>query len=203
MKHMKILGLAAIVAIALMAFAGTASATVLCKEAITSGCAAAGKAYPAGAFIKRSLEGSSITESGETTFDTCTGSQFTSEIKSGGSSSTTVSGPNTTVDFDNCANEVHTISLGSLEIHHIAGTDNGVVTTSGVVVGKTLFGTNCRYESGTGLHLGTLTGSHNATLHVNAIVKGVTGNSFICPSTPTWTATFRVTSPVPLYVSAS
>ena len=47
MKYVKMLGLAAVAAMALMAFLGasSASATVLCKTHITSGCAAAGWDY--------------------------------------------------------------------------------------------------------------------------------------------------------------
>jgi hypothetical protein len=203
MKYLKILVLVAIAAMTLSAFAGTASATVLCKEAITTGCAAAGKAYPAGTLIKRSLEGSSILSSGETTLGTCTEGQFTSEITNAGSSTTTVSGPNKTTDLENCANPVHTVALGMLEIHHIAGTDNGTVTASGSVTGYTIFGTHCVYESGTGKDLGELKGGSSASLNVNVTTNEAEPKKFICADTTTWQASFRFTTPTPLYVSAS
>jgi hypothetical protein len=197
MKYLKILGLAAVAAMALMAFAGTASATELYSGATTLG---------KGTLIKASLEGSSVLSSGETVLNTCTGGQFTSEITNPGSATTTTSGPNITIDFENCANPVHTIKTGTLEVHHIAGTDNGTVTASGAEIGNTIFGTNCVYASNTGLHLGTLTGAtkagEDAILHVDATVSEV-GGRFLCPDTATWTATFRVTSPTPLHVAAS
>jgi hypothetical protein len=192
MKYLKILGLAAIAAMALMAFAGTASATVL-----NNGSGNLGK----GALIKSSLEGSSVLSSGETTLNTCTGGQFTSEVSNPGGSAATVSGPNTTIDFENCASAVHTVLSGTLEIHHITGTTNGTVTASGVVIRNTIFGTSCDYESGTALHLGTLTGGKKATLHINVNVKE-SSPKFLCPDTANWTATFRVTSPETLNVEA-
>jgi hypothetical protein len=198
MKYVKMLGLAAIAAMALMAFvgAGTASATKLYSG---------GSALGAGSLVKLSLTGSSVLSSGESTLNTCTGGQFTSEIANAGSSTTTVSGPNTTIDFENCASTVHTETKGSLEVHHIAGTNDGTVTASGVVIGNTVFGTNCLYQSGTGKHLGVLDGvtSGDATIHIHISVTEAEPKKFICPDTATWTGHFVVTSPTPLHVAAS
>jgi hypothetical protein len=195
MKHLKILSLAAVATMALMAFASTASATKL-----YSGASALG----AGTQIKASLEGSSTIKNGETTLNTCTATQFGSEVTNAGGAALTVSLRNLTIDFENCVNPIHSIALGSLEIHYTSGL-GATVTASGLVISITIFGTSCQYEVGTGMDMGSLTGSTsgNATLHVNATIKGKIGNSFICPSTPTWTATFRVTSPSSLHVTAS
>jgi hypothetical protein len=203
MKYLKILGLAAVAAMVLMTFAGTASATVLCKESITTGCAAAGKAHPVGAVITRSLEGSSILSSNGTTLNTCTGGQFTSQIASAGSTTTTVGGPNTTIDYENCASTSHTERAGSFEIHHIAGTDNGTMKESGAVIGSTVFGTNCLYESGTNKDLGELKGGTSPTISINVTLNEAEPKKFICPDTRTWTATLRITAPTPLYIAAS
>jgi hypothetical protein len=196
MKYLKILSLAAVAAMALMAFAGSASATVLRNG---SGI------LPAGTKISSSLSGSSILKSGTTTLNTCTGGKFSGEITNAGSSTTTVSGPNTTIDFENCVSTVDTEKLGTLEIHSISGTTNGTLTASGVVIGNTIFGTNCLYESGTGKDLGTLTGSTtgNATIGINITVNEAEPKKSICPDTATWEATFKVTSPSPLWVEAS
>jgi hypothetical protein len=205
MRYVKIIGLTVAAAMVLAMFVGAsaASATVLCKESITSGCAAAGQAYPAGTVLQRSLEGSSVLSSNGNTLNTCTGGQFKSEITNAGGASSTVSGPNTTINFENCAAVVHTESVGSLEIHHIAGTDNGTVTESGTVTGNTIFGTNCLYESGTGKDLGQLQGGASPTLSINITVNEAEPKKFICPDTRQWAATFRVTAPTPLYISAS
>jgi hypothetical protein len=194
MKYLKILGLAAVAAMALMAFAGTASATKLYSG---------GTALGTGTQIKADLEGTSVLKSGSTTINTCKGGQFFSEITNAGSSSTTVSGPNNTIDFEECENPVHTITPGSLEVHHIAGTTNGTLTVSGAIIANTVFGTSCNYESGTGKDLGTLNGGTPATISINVTVTEAEPKKFICPDTPTWTATFKVTTPSPLTVEAS
>jgi hypothetical protein len=196
MMYLKILGLATVAAMALMAFAGTASATKL-----YSGAAPLGP----GTVIKSSIEGSSILSSGGTTLNTCTSGQFTSEITNAGSATTTVSGPNTTIDFESCLATVHTENPGTLEIHHIAGTDDGTLTASGAVIGRTVFGTNCLYQSGTGKHLGILDGviSGDAQIHIDITVSEAEPKKFICPDTANWTANFAVTSPTPLQVTAS
>jgi hypothetical protein len=210
MKYLKILGLAAVAAMAMMAFAGSASATELYKtesgKAVTLG---------AGTVLSSSLTGSSILKSGGTTLNTCTGGKFTTEITSPGSSTTTTTGKNTTIDFEGCVSTVHTESTcptlcgpvknGTLEVHHIAGTTNGTLTASGVVIGNTIFGTNCLYESGTGKDLGTLTGNAagNASIGINITVNEAEPKKAICPDTATWEATFKVTTPSTLYVEAS
>jgi hypothetical protein len=196
MKYIKILGLAAVAAMALMAFVGSASATELYSGATTLG---------KDTTISASLSGSSVLSSGGSTLNTCTGGKFAAKITDPGGPTATVKGSLETIDFENCANVVHTETLGTLEVHHITGTKNGTVRASGTVIGNTIFGVNCRYESGTGLDLGTLTGatSGDAVFDVNATVKGAAGNSFLCPGTANWTATFLVTSPTPLHVTAS
>jgi hypothetical protein len=196
MKYLKILSLAAVAAMAFMAFAGTASATVL-ESGSTK--------LVAKDVIKSSLEGSSILSSGGSTLNTCTGGQFSGEITNAGGASSTVSGPNTTIDFESCVATVHTEVPGSLEIHHIAGTNDGTLTASGVTIGNTIFGSNCLYQSGAGKHLGVLDGvtSGDAKIHINITVSEAEPKKFICPDTANWTANFVVTSPTPLQVTAS
>jgi hypothetical protein len=209
LKYLKIIGLVAVAAMAMMAFAGSASATVLCNNNLST--TACSSKVAAGTLIESSLTGSSVLKSGETTLNTCTGGKFTSEVSNAGSSTTTVSGPNKTIDFEGCVSTVHTksscefcehVANGTLEIHHIAGTDNGTVTASGVVITNTIFGTSCIYQSGVGKDLGTLVGGNPASLNINITVTELTPKA-ICPDTPTWTATFKVTSPTPLYVAAA
>ncbi len=126
-KYAKILGLAAVAAMALMAFVGTgtASATVLCKTNLTTGCAAAGQDYPAGTGIHATSESSGILETtGGVILDTCTGSTVKGKTSNTGSASTTVSGPIEELAWGVCRRTTNTLKLGSLEVHHIAGTDN-------------------------------------------------------------------------------
>jgi hypothetical protein len=197
MRYLKILGLAILAATALMAFVGSASATMIYSTGPTT--------LGAGTVIVRSLEGSSILKSGTTTLNTCTGGKFSSEIKNAGSATAPVSEANTTFDSESCVSTVHTEKLGTLQIEHIAGTTNGTLKMSGFVTGTTIFGTNCLYESGTAKHVGTLVGSllGDATIGINTTVNEAEPKKAICPDTATWQANYKVTSPTPLWVEAS
>jgi hypothetical protein len=194
MKYMKMLGLVAVAAMALMAFgAGSASATTLFKNATEH--------YPAGTTIEASQVGSgSLKDTSGNTIVTCTGGDISgkTDITSGES----ISGALATLKFTNCTSEVHTMKTGSLSITHISGTTNGTVTSIGSEVKITVFGTECLYGTGAGTHLGTLTGGAPATLKVNTIVTEQEPKKFLCPDDARWEATFAVTKPNPLYVEA-
>ncbi|MGN6816373.1 MAG: hypothetical protein ACTHK3_09865 [Solirubrobacterales bacterium] len=200
MKYLKMLGLAAVVAAALMAFVGasSASATVLCKTPLTSGCAASGWDYPAHTVIHSSSTNSGTLKAGGITLDTCTESTVKGETTNTGSDTETVDGPNQVINWGVCTNETKTIVLGSLEIHYISGTDNGTLTSIGTeVTVKTIFG-SCVYSAP---DIGTLVGGNPATIEVKELsVKLVSGP---CPAETKWSQNFTVTSPTPLYVSTS
>lgn len=68
----------------------------------------------------------------------------------------------------------------------------------------TTFGVKCTYTAGTGIDLGTLTGSTSgkAAIDLNTVVSKSAGD-FLCPETVKWTATYTVTSPSLLSVEAS
>jgi hypothetical protein len=205
MKHLKILGLAAVAAMAVMAFvgAGTASATVLCNNnASTTACSSK---VAAGTEIKSELTGSAILETtGGTTLDTCTGGGVNGKVESAGSSTTTVGGKNSSVTWSGCTVETKTLAPGSLEIHWISGTDNGTLTASGaeVTVNTGFFGA-CVYGTGTGKDLGTLVGGGPATLAISTTVTLTKNESGLCPSETKWTANYKVTQPNPLYVATA
>jgi hypothetical protein len=209
MKYVKILGLAAVAAMALMAFLGasSASATVLCTTPNeTEGCT---MPYPAGTEIHASLKAGTSAEltdtSGEILEDTCTASTVKGTTGNGGSSSTTVSGTTSVLTFGvagttPCKNTTTVLNgVGNLEIHWISGTDNGTLTASGFEVTVNA-GISCIYGASTGIDLGKVTGGAPATMDVEAVVKKV-GGSFLCPSDALWNATYVVTSPHALYVS--
>src|SRR5215470_1129708 len=96
MKYVKMLGLAAVAAMGLMAFLGasTASATVACKTQLTANCHSSGWAYPAGTLWDASLEPGSTAileaTSGGTLEDTCTESTVAGKQENTGSSSETI-----------------------------------------------------------------------------------------------------------------
>lgn len=202
---MLVLALAATaVAIAFVGI-GTASATVLCKTTTTPCSSPYGKGI-----VLVSTLASQTSNVLETNFEkenfvlqTCAQTQVKVEIENSGSATSTVAGPVRQLAGGLCAYPMSTIKLGSLEIHHIAGTDNGTVTGffTEVTVSTTFFG-SCIYGAGSGTDFGTLVGGESPTLKVNAIVKRVGGEPF-CPNEARWTGEYKVTEPKPLYVEAS
>jgi hypothetical protein len=205
MRYTKLIGLTSLAALVLFALwgGGSAAASVACKvdtHFYTAYTCPAAQLWPANTVITTTLEGSSTVKNGSTTLSSCTGGKFTSTIVNAGSSTSTVTGSNTTVDLESCTSSIHTENLGSFEIHHISGTADGTVTTSGMVIGNTVFGTNCLYETGSGKDLGTLSGGSPASLSINASLNESEPRKFICPDTATWTAKWIATSPKPLYM---
>lgn len=204
MKYVKMLGLAAIVAAALMALAGvgTASATVLCKNNLnTEKCS---EPYPAGTKIEAKLIGTAKLDTSFATIE-CKKASGSGTLLQAGSATTTPVGGEATVSFSECNCEVKVLKTGTGEIHYIAGTDNGTLTGSGgeaTVSCSTIFGTvHCIYASATPTDAGQLTGGSPAKEKVSMNVPRLTTNG-LCSEEATLTAEYEVTSPNPLYVTA-
>ena len=205
MKYVKILGLAAVAAMALMAFigAGTASATKLHKT---------GGTVNLGDTLFASLEtGTSATlaDTAGNPIETCTESKVHGTTTTTGGANETVRGNVSELTFSGgpgCNVTVHQAQNGTLEIHQIGATTNGTVTGSGFEVTIAVFGTTCVYGLGaTKVDLGELTGSttSNATMHIDAVVREQTGDKFLCPNDGRWIAKYEMTTPSPMWVEAS
>ncbi|MGN6217221.1 MAG: hypothetical protein ACTHN7_09745 [Solirubrobacterales bacterium] len=198
MKYLKILGLAAIAAAALMAFAGSASATVLTSPT--------GTALPAGTTLESHLKaGSKAVLKGVFGNVECEESALSGTTSNAGGATETVKGAVATLTFAKCNCEVVVLKKGELEIHAIAGTENGTVTASGqeVTTNCSFFGVNyhCIWST-SATDLGTLTGGSPAIISANATITRSGGNSGkACGSTGAWTAEYEVTKPNPLFVS--
>ena len=206
MKYVKMLGLAAVAAMAVMAFIGasSASATVFCSVTQTP-CPVASK-WPVNTVIDFSLKSGTsaklVTTTGET-LDTCTGSTVKGPVTNAGSSTTTVVGTvaKTDLTWSSCTFPTTTTQGAGLEVHHIPGTDNGTVTASGEfrVTIQTFFFGSCVYGVTAGAHLGTLTGTTatntHAVFHANAVAKKLVGSEAACPETSKWTAEYTQTEP--------
>jgi hypothetical protein len=199
MKYLKMLGLAAVAAMAFTAFAASsASATTLEVNGVTKNEKVT---------ITASLEeGTTATlrTTGGLFANTCT----TSHVHGATAppySAHTIGGPIETLTFKNCSEEpVEVVKPGSLDITHIAGTTDGTVTSTGAEVKvPSPFGTLI-CKTGTGSHIGTLTGAtngttnltHTATMDINGVI-----NCGIVPSA-LWQGSYWVTSPTELGVSA-
>ena len=212
MKYLKMLGLAAIAAGALMAFAGagTASATTLtCTNPPGTRVVC-----PTGTVIKAESEG-------HATLDSIIGniecaSTVEGSTSNEGSSTETVSGNISALTFTGCTNSavVTVLAKGSLEVHtdpadpegKSGKTGNGTLTSTGTEVTVEQSGFHCIFKTN-GTDIGTLTGAttatnaakeftHMATLDISATIPRTGGRSGIfCGSSAPWTGSYTVVSP--------
>ena len=209
MKYIKMLGLAAVAAMASMAFLGanSASATVLCKTPnLTEGCAASGWDYPKGTVIDASVEAGTtlrLKNTSGTTLMTCTASTVRGETTNTGGSSETVDGNLSVLTFEACDSTIHIVKLGLLEVHWLPGTDNGTLTSKDAEVTITIFGVSGGYSTFNGTDVGIATGGSMGTGDFDAIVKKSNGG-FLCPETAVWEGKYTITEPEgPIYISTS
>lgn len=212
MRYLKMLGLAAVAAAALMAIAGagTASATVLCHSTSTP-CVEKWKVgteprftvKPGGAGIWETTSGTVLAE--------CPEGELRGVISNAGSATETVK---TTVEASGLTWQnvggcfsTKTLEGGSIETHAITGTDNGTVTVSGfkITINNAFFG-DCSYGFATGEHFGTLTasGTGSAILDINTTFLKKEGG-ITCPEELRWTEEFIQEKPsgTALYVEPS
>jgi hypothetical protein len=187
MKHLKMIGLAAIAATAMLTMvAGDASATTLEVKGVKQTSAVELTATLESGF-------SLVTQKTDGTFvDTCTAAHWTSKTSSA-TTGTAVSGPVAGLSFSSCTNEKIVVDkTGTVSIENISGTTNGTVKWAGTeVTVPSPFGTlNC--VTGTGTDVGTLTGvaSGRATFHFRAVINC----GFLAPS-ETWEGPFVITTP--------
>ena len=211
MKYLKMLGLAAVAAAALMAFVGgsTASATVLCKTTPTKPQTPEGttcppnQAYPAGTKIHAVNEEHTVLTT-EFLNVTCTESTVEGETENEGSATETVKGPITVLTFNGCNCTVNVLKRGSLEVHWIEGTHNGTLKSSGAEVTvecSTIFGkVHCIYTTNA-TDLGTLTGGKTATMDISSAGIPRVTTSALCDPTSNWDAKYNITTPDELYVA--
>jgi len=211
MKYIKMIGLAAIAVAALMAIAGTgtASATVFC-HATSSPCAEKWKAGTEPRFIVKPGTAGIWNDTSGAVAAKCPEGELRGTITNAGSATETVkiSVPGSGLvwkSVEGCI-ETKTLEGGTLEIHAISGTDNGTVTVTGFKITISILGSSCIYGFGVGATLGTLTGngSGTATLDIKTnFVKKEGG--FICPTDLNWAEEFTQEKPsgTALYVLSS
>jgi hypothetical protein len=200
MRYIKMLGLAAVAAAALMALVGasTASATT-----IHGSGGKLAKGTTINAVLKAGTE--AVLQAGFGNI-ACGESTVHGTTSTTGGAAETVKGSIGTLTFGACTGDTVTVlAPGSLEIHHITGTTNGTLTGSGseaTTISHNVGGVHCIYKT-ENTHIGTLTGNTkgNAILQAEATLIRVP-TSFLCASSAKWTATYEVTTPSPLWVEA-
>ncbi|HEX5989634.1 MAG TPA: hypothetical protein VFY75_05425 [Solirubrobacterales bacterium] len=196
MNYARLLGLFAVVVGALMAFAGTASATTPTSP---KGTAYTGT-YKAEAEGTTELHGEAFSVS-------CGKSVVEGNISQHGAGLTT-KGSITTLNFTECSYSVTFLKLGTLEAHAtVKGSDaDGTVTSTGAeftIHGP--FGINCLFQTnntdvGTGSLTSTATTGGNATLDIGSSLIPRTGDSAFCGGFGEWTGSYRVVNPSTLYI---
>ncbi|MGN6257580.1 MAG: hypothetical protein ACTHN3_07510 [Solirubrobacterales bacterium] len=193
MKYVKILGLFALTAAALMAFTGNASATTLTSPA--------GTTYT-GAIVAESEGENTLINTSIGLKVQCEVSKVEGKVEMHGTG-VTAAGKLTSLTFEKCTNNysVKVFHLGALEIHNISGTGNGTVTSNGTqVTVSTPLGFSCVYETSS-TDIGTLTGGAPVTLDIgSATIPRVSEESPFCGSSGTWTGSYKVTTPGTLLV---
>jgi hypothetical protein len=194
MRTARILGLVAMTIVIMALCGGNASATVFCKTNTTP----CGSQVSAGTKVEMSLSGASVMKA--VTTDECGGSEWTWKVENAGGSSSTVSGKVENLNFSSCSCETKVLKPGEVEAHWVGGTMNGTLTSKSAEVTTKCTGVDCVYGTGGGTSIGTLTGGEAAKLDVSATLAKISGSLF-CPSTASWTATYEVKAPKPLYVA--
>jgi len=211
MKHLKILGLAAVVAAALMASAGssTATATVLCKtspaanegETTGTGCPPE-STYPAKTTIEAKLVSGTKAKL-VTSFKTIECSKSSVKGETSAEEAEPLTGPEGTLSFEECNCEVKVLKAGTLSTTWVSGTHNGTLRSTGnesTVTCSTIFGSvHCIYVT-ENTDVGTLTGGNPAKLKAEAVIPRLTTNG-LCSEESEWNAEYEVTAPKPLFVS--
>jgi hypothetical protein len=202
MKYVKMLGLLAVAAAALMAFAGTASATLTEVTPEEKGT------HNATTVHGQSSGATSLTG---TVAVTCQKSTVGGTITTNDANE--ASGPVETLTFEECGTDtVEVITKGTLKItDSAANATTGTVSSNGAKVtillhrGFPLNTTHCIYKT-TNTTLGTFTESHHdpegpegsyptATLHINSISLEREDTSFGCGEHSTWEGTYTLENP--------
>jgi hypothetical protein len=113
---------------------------------------------------------------------TCSEVEIEGKLESkGGASETIKQGVKPeNVKWRKCSLTMDTIKGGEIEIHHIAGTDNGTVILRGIETTALIFGATCAYSYGTGTDVGYITGGPTPVMHIKGVLPKSAG-SFICP----------------------
>jgi len=207
MNRLKAVGLAVLAVIAVMAFAGSASATVLCSTN-TNPCT--GTKYGVGTEIKTNLKAGTeaVLTAGFATFK-CSESALSGKVANAGGAAATLSGNNTLVTFDTCNCTLTVILQGSEEFHWNGTNGSGTLTSTGTSTTINCSGVSCLFgTAATGTTIGPVTGGSPASIKAEAKLPYITGDAsnFTCTlgsGTASFTASYEVTAPKPLFVEGS
>jgi hypothetical protein len=194
-----------VVVLGLLGLPGSSTAATTLCSTNTNPCT--GTTYGVGTIIKTSLKSGTESVLTAAPFTVkCKGSSIAGEVTS---TSGNVAGINTSLSFTSCNCTVKTLATGTFEIATSGGAANGNGSLSGIgsSVEYECLGLRCIFGtalSAPGTVTGTITGGNPAVVTINAKVVYLGGaGSAVCTGgtlTATWTASYEVTSPKPLFV---
>jgi len=199
MKHLKMLGLAAVAAAALTVIfaAGSASATVLCKEYETP-CPVA-SLYAAGLTVSAALEAggsSTLKITGGEAITVCKSSTMSTKTKNAGGKGELVEGEGSTLSLKECSATTTVITAGQFSIEYVPSQPTETranLWISSLGISVNLFGVTCTYGGGKN-YLGTMTSGAPAGLDVKTTLTKTAGG-FVCPGDVTWEGNYKITAP--------
>lgn len=213
MSYLKLgAALAAVAAAALLVAVAPASATVLCKTEMTP----CGSRYGAGTEINAHLRTETISKMDS--FDPnypefeveCDESTLKFKTTNEGGSTQTVTANTEAFTFGKCwllhpfssYTPPVVVKKPSLEVHWLSVT-NGRITAKGIEITATVSGQDCVYgvPGGGATGIAELRGEKAARVLLSMELARLSG--FLCPEKMYWAGEYEVTSPSPLYVTAS
>jgi hypothetical protein len=209
MRYVKVLGLLAVAAAALMAFASTALADVATSPTGTTYTVTDTKEKEGGGHetvftrpLSAEAEGHAVLDNPIAKIE-CP-STVSGEIESEDKEGENVSGSIKSLTFNNCTDSWHVtvVSAGSLSVNGSAGSYNGDVFSTGATVEATRFGITCRYAT-SNTTVGTATSGSPATMHINANIPFHSGSVFCGSGATAWTGSYEVSAPSSLYVEGT
>jgi hypothetical protein len=207
MRYLKTLGLAAIAAAALMAFAGSAAATMFYKSSThnstnTLAPKAVLHAEAESEVILHPIIGDIKCKAGSTV------QAAIAEAGAPGKPVTGTIGEPKNLTWKECNGTVNTITGGTLEASLIAGTTNASVKSTGAEVTAEIFGFHCIFSTNN-TPIGTLTDSQTlkgatATFDISATIPRTGGRSGgFCGPDAEWTGSYKIDNPDRLDITDS
>jgi hypothetical protein len=191
LKSLKLLGMSVVAVAALAAWlgAGSASATVLCKNS-TSPCTSK---YGSGTSYTATLSsGTELTFAMGFSTAKCTGSSVGFEQTGNGGLGVTVPLKVTALSYSGCNGSVNVTALGSGNVAWTSGS-TGSITGSGTDI-EIVLGMTCFYGGSITAGL-TANGSATATITgVNVAMERQAGSSALCANPAKWSAKYALTA---------
>jgi hypothetical protein len=182
--------LTVLAAVAVMAFAGTAAATKITSPTGTTSTAAG----------KVEAEGHLVFDNPIAKIECAASAQ--SQIESHGAG-VPAKGNLTSLTFTNCTNSWHvtTVTAGSSSINHTSGY-NGTLSSGAATIEATRFGILCRYATGGGTSIGTITSGSPATVDLAAAIPFHSGSALCGEGTTTLTGTLKGSTSTGMFIDA-